>query len=383
MNIGLDAKRAFHNNTGLGNYSRTLIQSLSQYHPEHEYFLFNPKLSNKYQLEGKNIHEIIPTRFIDKLFTSAWRSSWVKNDLKKLNIELYHGLSHEIPIGINKTGIKSIVTIHDLIYKRYPNQFNPIDVKIYDKKFNYASKNADHIIAISHQTKQDIINYFGTSPEKISVCHISCAPSFADVVDQIEKDRIKKLFNLPNEYFLYVGSIIERKNLLNICRAILLLKPELNIPLVVIGNGKKYKEQVKTFVKENGLENEIIFLSENINAKTSSEFFYGSCFPAIYQSAIAMIFPSIFEGFGLPVLEALWSKTPVITSNISSLPEVGGKDTYYVDPFNPKEIAEGMKKIYSDKSFTENMKTEGWKFAQHFTQENCANFVMDVYKKIC
>ena len=96
-----------------------------------------------------------------------------------------------------------------------------------------------------------------------------------------------------------------------------------------------------------------------------------------------MIYPSIFEGFGLPVLEALWSKTPVITSNISSLPEVGGENSYYVDPLNPKEIAEGMKKIYSDKSFTENMKSEGWKFAQHFTQENCANFVMDVYKKIC
>src|SRR6478735_8899366 len=126
MNIGFDAKRAFHNQTGLGHYSRTLVQ-------------FNEE----------NIHQILPSRFPATLFTAAWRSSWVKKDLKKLKIDLYHGLSHEIPIGIQKTNIRSVVTIHDLIHERYPEQYNPVDVKIYSKKFRYACQHADRIIATS------------------------------------------------------------------------------------------------------------------------------------------------------------------------------------------------------------------------------------------
>src|SRR6185295_1175161 len=119
----------------------------------------------------------------------------------------------------------------------------------------------------------------------------------------------------------------------------LLLKDELNIPLVVIGDGGKYKQTVKNFIYQNGLEQKIIFLSGQPIAKSSKTFQTAADFPAIYQSAIAMIYPSFFEGFGIPVLEALWSKLPVITSNTSCLPEVGGDAAYYVDPGNAEEIA--------------------------------------------
>ena len=133
---------------------------------------------------------------------------------------------------------------------------------------------------------------------------------------------------------------------MGICKAIFLLRNELNIPLVVIGDGTKYKQQVKDFIKQNGLEKQIIFLSENPLAKVASSFLKAEDFPAIYQSAIAMIYPSFFEGFGIPVLEALWSRLPVITSNVSCLPEAGGDGAYYVNPNSAEEIAEGMKKIY-------------------------------------
>ena len=132
MNIGYDAKRAYHNSTGLGYYSRTLIQLLAKQYPEHQYYLFNPKISAKFSLKGENLHEILPHGFLHTLFRSAWRSSWVKGDLKKNKIDLYHGPSHEIPMGIHTTGIKSVVTIHDLIHERFPQQYNPIDVKIYN-----------------------------------------------------------------------------------------------------------------------------------------------------------------------------------------------------------------------------------------------------------
>jgi glycosyltransferase involved in cell wall biosynthesis len=382
MNIGFDAKRAYHNGTGLGHYSRTLLRSLSEYYLEHQYYLFNPKASNKFDLKGNNLHEILPGKFFDKLFSSAWRSSWVKKDLKRLKIDLYHGLSHEIPIGIQRTDIKSVVTIHDLIHERYPEQYNAIDVKIYSRKFRYACEHADKVIAISEQTKRDIIQFYKTPEEKISVCYQSCNPAFGKAISDDEKKKVKQQYGLPDQFFLSVGSIIERKNLLNICKAVFLLRNELDIPLVVIGDGGKYKQQVKDYVMQNGLEKKIIFLSESPSAKSSRSFKSAIDFPAIYQSAIAMIYPSFFEGFGIPVLEALWSKLPVITSNVSCLPEAGGEGAYYVNPASTEEIAEGMKKIYIDKQFANTLKEKGWQHAQNFTQQKCADAVMNVYKTI-
>ena len=379
MNIGFDAKRAYHNQTGLGHYSRILIHSLAQYYPGHEYFLFNPKRSSLFEFDEENVHEVLPHRFPSNFLRAAWRSSWVKKDLKNLRIDLYHGLSHEIPVGIQKTRIKSVVTIHDLIHERYPDQYNPIDVKIYNKKFRYACLHSDQVIAISEQTKEDIIKFYGTPSEKISICYQSCNPAFGEQLTHAQKTLVQLKYNLPAKFFLYVGSIIERKNLMSICKAIFILRNELGIPLVVIGDGGKYKQQVKDYVKQNNLEKKIIFLSESASAKSSKSFQSASDFPAIYQSAIGMIYPSLFEGFGIPVLEALWSKLPVITSNSSSLPEVAGHAAYYVNPQKAEEIAEGMKKIYSDVQFSTDLKEKGWCQAQKFSQQKCAEAVMKVY----
>jgi len=382
MNIGFDAKRAFHNNTGLGNYSRTLIHSLHDFFPDNNYYLFNPKKSNRYQIIGKNTHEILPTAFLDTLFPSLWRSHRVINNLKKLNINIYHGLSHEIPFGIEKTNIKSVVTIHDLIIFRHPEHYKKIDVHIHEKKINYACQHADHIIAISEQTKTDIINFFKIDEKKITVCYQSCDKKFEQKISEQEINLTKQKLGLPEQYFLYVGSITERKNLLTICKAMLVNKDELNIPLVVIGNGKKYKEEVRSFLQQHALSASVIFLSDNNIVKSLPEYISGDCFPAIYQAATALIYPSLFEGFGIPILEALWSETPVITSNTSCLPEAGGEGSYYVEPLNPEQIATGMKEIFNNKSLADEMRKKGKIHAMKFSPEICASSVMNIYKKL-
>ena len=382
MNIGFDAKRAFHNGTGLGHYSRTLIRSLAEYFPQHEYFLFNPKPSELFVLNGKNIHEILPGNLLYKTLSSLWRTAWIKNDMEKNEIDIYHGLSNEIPIDIQKTDMKTVVTIHDMIFERFPDQYSRIDVEIYKRKFRYACEHADRVIAISQQTKRDIMEFYKTPEQKIAVCYQSCHPAFTKKVDEKVKQQVKEKYSLPDQYFLYVGSIIERKNLLGICKAIYILRNDLQIPLVVIGDGTKYKQQVKDFIKQNGLDNKVIFLSENPLAKVASSFLRAEDFPAIYQMAIAMIYPSYFEGFGIPVLEALWSRLPVITSDVSSLPEASGNGAYYVNPNNAEEIAEGMKKIYTDKIFADELKEKGWQHAQNFTQQKCAAEVMRVYENL-
>lgn len=381
MNIGFDAKRAFHNTTGLGHYSRTLIASLAKFYPQHQYFLFNPKPSGLISFKEENIREILPEGFFNNLFSSAWRSRNVTKDLEKLKINIYHGLSQEIPFGINATKIKTVVTIHDLIHERYPHQFNPVDVKIYTKKYRHACTHAQAIIAISNQTKKDLIDFYKVPEEKITVCYQSCNPVFSHTLPEEAIQRVKIKYGLPEKFLLSVGSIIERKNLMNVCKALLLLRNECPLPLVIIGEGNCYKQKVEKFITENKLESRIIFLSQRVAAQ-SKDFKSSQDFPAIYQAATAMVYPSYFEGFGIPVLEALWSRLPVITSNTSSMPEAGGDGAFLIDPAKPQEIAEAILKIYSDPNFTESMKTKGWQYAQRFTVQNCAASVMDVYTQL-
>lgn len=383
MRIGFDAKRAYHNGTGLGHYSRTLIRSLADTFREHEYYLLNPKPSSLFNFDDvQNVHEILPEKSLHRIFPSAWRSKWVTEDLKKLNIHLYHGLSHEVPVGIRETDIPSVVTMHDLIHERYPGQYKKIDVNIYRKKFRYACKHADRVIAISQQTKKDLIEYYQVPENKIRVCYQSCNPAFSKQLSVSEKEMIKNKYNLPDKFFLYVGSVIERKNLLNICKAIFLLRNELQIPLVVIGDGSGYMQVVKDYVKQQGIGESIIFLSQDPLTKDQEGFKTAADFPAIYQQAIAMIYPSFFEGFGIPVLEALYSRLPVVTSNLSCLPEAGGDAALYVNPHEAIEIAEAMRRIYHDELLAAEMKEKGWQHAKKFTPGKCAASVMDVYYEL-
>ncbi len=381
MNIGFDAKRAYQNSTGLGHYSRTLITSLAQYFPQHQYYLFAPKITGLFNTGSfTNMHPVAPASFPSTIFKSAWRSNWVKKDLRKNNIDIYHGLSHEIPLGIQNTKIKSVVTIHDLIFERYPEQYSKIDVQIYRKKFTYACRHANAIIAISNQTKQDIIDLYKIAAEKITVCYQSCNPSFFVRATAAEKQKVQTKYNLPQQFYLYVGSVIERKNLLTICKAIKEL--DNNIPLVVIGNGDGYLQQVKKYVTANNLQQKIILLSETAAAKNSDDFKTAKDFPAIYQCAEAMIYPSIFEGFGIPVLEAIASGLPTITSNISCLPEAGGDAALYIDPMSVEEMKHAMQEIISNTSLRNSLIEKSAAHAQKFTQQNCAAAVMDVYKKL-
>lgn len=383
MKIGFDAKRAFQNTTGLGQYSRNLVRSLADFFPEHSYYLFAPRQTPLFETaDRQNIRVVTPSGFPSTLFRSAWRSSWVKKDLQRLGIELYHGLSHEIPLGIAGTGIPSVVTVHDLIHERFPEQYNGLDVKIYQQKTRYACRHADHIIAVSDHTKKDIIELYSIPEEKISVCYQGCNPTFANQVNDEEKIRVRRQYSLPDEYFLYVGSIIERKNLLALCRAMKELKDRSPVPLVVIGEGGRYKQAVKEYLNRNGLSDKVIFLSEHENMKEFDGYYTAKDFPAIFQQATCMIYPSRYEGFGIPVLESLFSGVPVITTDISSLPEVAGDAAYYIDPDDTGQLAKAMIEVKENKTLRERMIREGIRHAQRFLPKICAGSVMNVYRRL-
>ena len=379
MKIGFDAKRVYNNNTGLGHYSRTLVKNLAKFYPNNEYVLFTPKTSNLFKIDiNENIKVVTPSTFLNKIFKNIWRGSWVKNDCKKLGIDLYHGLSHQIPTGIKNAGIKSVVTIHDLIFERYPEQHGKINVLLYRRKFKYACKNADGIIAISKQTKNDLIDFYKVPQEKITVCYQTCNPAFAIKCNEAEIQKIKVKYNLPEKYFLSVGSITERKNLLTVCKAVKELNN--NIPLVVIGSGRKYKDQIKNYLQENNIAHKVIFLNDS-DAANDAEFKNSKDFPAIYQSATCFIYTSIFEGFGIPILEAMCSGVPVIASNVSCMAETGGDAALYVNPLDEIALANKIKLVLENENIAKEMIVKGYAHAQNFSAEKCTASVINVYKK--
>jgi glycosyltransferase involved in cell wall biosynthesis len=290
-----------------------------------------------------------------------------------MDIDCYHGLSFEIPLGIQKTNIYSVVSVPDLIFERYPSLYNPIDVRIYRKKTKYACEHADRIIAISEQSKQDVVDYYGIPAEKIAVCYLSCDHQFEKSSDDATKQKVRQQYGLPDNFLLYVGSIIERKNLLTICKALFLLRNEIKLPLVVIGKGGKYKEQVKSYITQNGLQDRIIFLNEAGSVRNDD-------LPVVYQLASALIYPSSFEGFGLPLLEAMWSGLPVITSPVSSLPEVTGEAAIYTDPINAEEMAESIRRVLKEPGLAERLIKKGKERALQFTADKIAASVIQQYK---
>jgi glycosyltransferase involved in cell wall biosynthesis len=382
MKIGFDAKRAFHNHTGLGVFSRVLIQLLVENYPDNHYYLFNPKPGRLFNVSGTSLSEVLPPPYLPGMLSSLWRSKYATRDIRKLGLDLYHGLSHEIPRGMPATGIPSIVTMHDLFPEIYPDQYKPLDVKIYRIKSRYACRNATRIMAISQETKKHIVEKYRVDPERIEVIYQSFDPVFSKLQSGAEKERIREKYQLPPAYFLHVGSIIERKNLLNICRAMKMIRGEINIPLVVVGDGKRYKDKVKQFITENQMEDRILFLSEILSGAGRSPVVERADFPAIYQMATAMIYPSFYEGFGIPIVEAMAGGVPVITSNTSCLPEVGGKAAFYVDPDDPSAMAEGFRKIYGDPALADDMAQLGFDQVKKFLPETYAGAVMKMYETV-
>ena len=371
MNIAFDAKRAFLNTSGLGNYARTLIKSLNEYYPENDYTLFTTRQSandfQKFIHQHKNLIVQEPQQFIDKKFRSRWRSYGITPLLNEYKVEVYHGLSNELPFNTNQFKGKKIVTTHDLTFLRYPKLYPFIDRKIYNKKFRHACDVADIIIAISEETKRDIEKYYFIPENKIKVIYQSCDALFYKENTPIEMASILEKHKLPPSYLLYVGTIEERKNLLTLVAA---LKNVKDIPLVVIGNKKNYFNQVREYITQHKLENRVIFLENVVNDEL----------PSIYRKATIFIFPSIFEGFGIPIIEALTSKTPVITTQGACFPEAGGPTSIYIDPTNSIVLAEQINFLLNSESTRIQMAEKGYEYAQKFHPKNCTAQLMALYK---
>lgn len=363
MKIAYDAKRIFSSWSGLGNYSRDLVRVLATYFPDNQYLLFNKKKSER----GEAILKLPNVTFVQTTKGTLSRQLKTGIDAQNNNADIFHGLSGELPLRWTPKPIKKVVTIHDLIFERYSEYYTWIDRKIHFWKFKKASNSADKIIAISEQTKRDIIQFLKVNENKIEVVYQGCHASFKEKQSQGVLNQIKKKFNLPEKFILNVGTIEPRKNLLNIIKAL----KDSKIPLVVVGAKKpKYFKLIEKEIEKSKIE--VQFLSG-----VSMEELAG-----IYKLAEIFIYPSFFEGFGIPVIEALFSETVVITSNTSCLPEAGGPDSVYVNPENVEDVRAKINFLWDNESERKRRAEKGLQFVQKFNDEVIAEEMMKIYKSL-
>ncbi|MCD7978669.1 MAG: glycosyltransferase family 4 protein [Tannerellaceae bacterium] len=373
MKIGFDAKRITKNKTGLGNYSRFVVNGLSTYFPENDYNLYSPNIGNpdlKAQVRNSpHINYHYPSG-IYKKSTSLWRSTGIIKDLKKDRIDLFHGLSNELPLTIDKSNIPSVVTIHDLIFLKYPNLYKYMDRKIYSYKFRQACIQSNRIIAVSQKTKEDIHTLFQIPENKIEVIYQGCNPVFGLPVPEEKKKKLRLKYHITTPYILYVGSIEERKNLLLLVKAFKDIKED--IRLIAIGKETGYTNKIKSYIKEYNLEERVQILN-NIPFEE---------LPSFFQMADLFVYPSFYEGFGIPILEALTANIPVIAATGSCLEEAGGPHSLYTDPENPEELRDMIKTVLLNTSLANQMREEGKEYIKRFSEKKLASDMFNLYQQI-
>lgn len=337
MIIGFDAKRIVRNATGLGSYGRTLVNDLAR-QPGLQLRLYAPDAGRddlRSQVAGgANVTFCYPSTPRLPFAAALWRSKYICRDLLRDGVQLFHGLSGELPIGIRRTGIRSVVTIHDLIFLRHPEYYRWLDTRIYTCKFRQALREADHIVAISECTRRDILYYADRlgcaipSPGRISVVYQSCAPRFsaAPTAEGLLPEALQAIIP-TRRYLLSVGTIEPRKNILLAVKALHHLPDDLG--LVIVGRHTPYADTVRRYAEDSGLTARVAFLHGITD----------STLPQLYASAEAFVYPSRYEGFGIPIIEAISSGLPVVACTGSCLEEAGGPDSLYTDPDDPLAFA--------------------------------------------
>jgi len=377
MRIGFDAKRAFFNRTGLGVYSRDVIEEARNASDVEAVFLYSPPVKKAPFadfLSGKSrAHLREPSQFISRKIPSLWRSYGLAAECVRDKINVFHGLSFELPHGIDKTGIRTVVNIHDLIFLKFPALYKYIDRKVYEYKTRTSSRTSDAVITISQQTKDDLCHYTGIKPKKVHVIYPACSDRFREVLSREALDLVLAKYSIQPPFVLFVSSITERKNLMTLVRSLGIIRDKTDVTLVVAGKGKDpYLKAVKNTISELKLEKRVQFIGHVDDDDL----------PALYQAASVFVYPSFYEGFGLPVLEALASGTPVLAASGSCLEEAGGEGALYADPHSKNDLAEKLFALLTDSDLRSELFKKGKMHASRFTPSCSRDSLLKLYQSL-
>lgn len=373
MRIGVDAKRLFNNFTGLGNYSRFVVDALTNSYPAEEYYLYTTRSKNHPEvtryLDSSRYTVRLPDHFIGKRFPSLWRTFGLKSVLQRDNIDVFHGLSNELPSGVSpRDSFTSVLTVHDLIFLRFPEYYNPVDVRIYTWKLRQACRHATHIVAVSQQTANDLQEFLHVDEKKLRVVYQGHHPNFSSIASPETLKQVRDKYQLPAEFILCVGTLEERKNAATVIKSLQSMHEQL--PLVLVGKPTRYMTALQALVNERKLGDRVRFLHQVSFADL----------PAVYQSASVFVYPSVFEGFGIPIVEAIASGIPVVSSIGSAFSEAGGPHCLYCNPADPSAFGEAMDRVLGNNLLRESMIAGSREYIKRFEPAVIAAELMKVYR---
>jgi glycosyltransferase involved in cell wall biosynthesis len=378
MAIYVDVSATVHSRAGLGRYAESLARSLLARDPE-RFALFYNRIASTRLPSGLGS---APGRAVRAGY-KPWRMAvWVGQlahigfDRLIPGAELFHATEHLL-MPLRHT--PSVLTIHDLVFRLFPHYHKPLNYTFLNLAVPLFVRRADHLIVVSHATGQDLMRLYGVCPEAITVIHEAADPRFRPQPAE-EIERVRRKYNLPERYMLSLGTLEPRKNYQRLAEALGTSRQGYGTDgwglnggaprLVIVGERGWLYHPFLRRLEELGLEQEVILLGRVPDDDL----------PGLYSGARLFVFPSLYEGFGLPPLEAMACGTPVVCSRVSSLPEVGGEAVRYFSPTSPEEIAHVMHEVLADEAVQQEMREEGMKQASRFSWEKAADETLAVYE---
>jgi glycosyltransferase involved in cell wall biosynthesis len=375
VRIGFDAVRALRNSTGLGNYARSLLRSVHRAAPERELVLYAPRpplpaFSDLPDALGARL--VLPPPNPWPGHRAVWRTWRLGAAAARDHVSLYHGLTHEIPRDLPRTGIPSIVTVHDLIFEQHPEYFRRLDRLSYRWRYRWSAQHASAIIAVSAQTRRDLVEWYQVDPARITVVPPICDPAFFQPVPLAEREAVRARYDLPARFLLSLGTFEARKNQALLVAAIARSDAGARLPLVLIGRDGGSRAAIDALARRLGVADRVLVRDMVASADL----------PALLQGAALFCYPSRAEGFGMPVVEALAAGVPVVAADLPCLIEAGGPASRYVSPDDVDGWAGALAELTADRGAAEPMRAAGVVHAATFDGDRVAAKLLAVYDAV-
>ena len=375
MRIGFDAIRALHNTTGLGNYARGVLRGLHAIAPDHSLHLYAPRPPAGAFRDfpagiGATLH--LPEDASTPITRATWRTCRLGRRAARDGMALYHGLTHEIPRDLPRTGIPSVVTFADLIYETHPEYFPWFDRWSYRLRYRWSARHADAIVAISAQTRNDLIACYGIDPGRITIVPPPRDPTFAVPVPAAARAAVRARHDLPPEFLLSVGTLEPRKNQDVLLRALASLAPADALPLVLVGRDGGSRAALEATIRALGL---------GARVRIRTDVATGDL-PALLQQSSLFLYPSLVEGFGMPIVEALSAGVPVVASDGPCLLEAGGPESRYVAAADATGWAAAITELTGKEAVRTRLRVAGFQHAAQFDGDRVAARLLGVYDAV-